>query len=91
MGRGLSALIGGFINWDGVSERIKELSEDTEKIDSVVDKQLEDVIRKLHPDDYSDFVAKNKEQLDEIKTRIKHRYSSEIKDRVSKFLIPAMR
>lgn len=91
MGKRMSSLIRSFINLEGVSERIKELSEDPSEIDSIIDKQMEDVIRELHPDDYSDFETKNREQLNQIKERIKQRYSSEIRDRVSKFLIPAMR
>ena len=91
MSRGLSSLISPFVDLKGVSERIKELSEDSPVIEDLVEEQMENALRELHPNDYDSFIEENRQQLEDMKRKIKKKYTAEIQDKISKFLVPATR
>ena len=83
----LTSVIGTLIDWQSVSERIRELSEDPSNIDDLINEQMNNAIRELHPHDYEEFIEKNRERLGEIKAKVRARYSAEIRNKVSTFLI----
>jgi hypothetical protein len=86
--KGITSLINSYLDWKEVSDRVMELSKDQSRIEEQVNDQMMEVIKELHPQDYQEFIEKNKNHLEEIKRKLRTRYSSEIKDRIIKFLDP---
>ena len=85
--RSSSFSISPFTTLKGVSDPVTELFEDSSKIEDIINEQMAKVVQDLHPQDYTEFMEKNKAKLEEIKKRVKKRCSSEIKSRISEFLI----
>ncbi len=71
-----------FVSWPAVIERMAALADDEKNLESLVADQLEALVRKEHPDDYSEFVSKHAGELERIKRNLSRRYSKELKKAV---------
>ena len=76
-------LISKMLDWEKVSDTIKKLSHDDSAIETLINEQLISVIKKVHPNDYREFIEKNKDDLYEIKSKLKHKYSNELRQAIS--------
>ncbi len=66
-----------------VLKHITELSEDPSRIERLVNEQIIDVIKEMHPNDYKSFIERNRIKLEDIKQRFRTNYSLGIKHRIS--------
>jgi hypothetical protein len=57
--------------------------DDQKVLESIVEDQLEKLIRERHPDDYKEFVEKHASELDGIKRTLSARYTAELRKSVN--------
>lgn len=75
------------INWKKVSAYFKEFSEDESKLDEIIKKRIIETIKIDHPDDYSEYIKKNKKIIEERKKRYKEKYLNDL-EKINNFLSP---
>lgn len=82
----MGAVIKAIFGWKRISDSLKETAKDKSRIAAMVDEQLVDIIKEMHPDDYEDYIHANKEEWEEMKKEFIKKYSCELQNRVSSLL-----
>lgn len=71
------------LNWRKVTSRLQEYSEDATRIEELVNQKVDAAIKASHPNDFNEFVARNRKELDAMKEQLKKKYGVELKGCVS--------
>jgi hypothetical protein len=67
------------LNWERVSNKLKELS-DSSRLEAIIAEKIEIVVKEKHPNDYDGFIEQNKEKLDALREELKGKYSLNLKE-----------
>jgi hypothetical protein len=57
-----------------IADCVVELSSNDSSLERIIKEQAENLIKETHHSDHAQFLAKNKEILDQVKARVKDRY-----------------
>lgn len=66
------------LSWENTSKLLRELS-DVSKLEALISKQMDAIIREQHPDDYAEYLEKNEESIAQVRNELLKKYTFELR------------